>query len=148
LARPGGRIAVQEYDVDGATDEPRLTCHPPFPPFERLIAALWKLASARGTPDFHAGRKALARFIRAGLTDLRVQGAAGYMAFTDPRMEISFGMVTRPEAGERLAAAGVMDAADFAAVVAEIRRAHADPAFDGVVVRGRTLVATVGVRPA
>ena len=49
LTRPGGRVAVQEYDADG------LPCFPTFEAFERMIEAGLMAIKHVGT-DPHAGR--------------------------------------------------------------------------------------------
>src|SRR5439155_10458938 len=63
LTRPGGRVAVQEYDLDG------LPCFPAFGSFERMIDA-GLIAIKHVGSDPYAGRKLLDRFTHAGLGDV------------------------------------------------------------------------------
>ena len=147
LARPGGRIAAQEYDMDGATDSPALITYPPFAALERVARAAWATSSRRGT-DFHAGRKALDRFRRAGLADLRVEATGQVHPLTNPRLEVHLAMLGRPGFSAEIEAAGVMPAAEYERLLAEVRQAQQDPAYDGHLVRAPTVVATVGTKPA
>jgi SAM-dependent methyltransferase len=146
LARPGGRVAVQEYDMDGPTDAPALICHPTFPALERAAAAVWAARQARGV-DFHSGRKALARLGDAGLHDLRVHAAAIAYPLGDPALDLNLDMFARPGASAEVAAAGFMSADEYESLLAEIRAARQDPAFAHVMVRHPLLVATVGQKP-
>jgi SAM-dependent methyltransferase len=147
LARPGGRIAVQEYDADGPTDAPTLICHPPFPALERVATALWAAARQTRGIDFHAGRKALARFGAAGLRDLRVHAAAIAYPVGDPALDINLDMFARPGASPEVAAAGHMGADEYESLLAEIRAARQDSAFAACLVRHQLLIATVGQKP-
>ena len=147
LTRPGGRIAAQEYDRDGPTDSPALVIFPPFAALEQAARAAWVTSTRRGT-DFHAGRKALDRFRRAGLTDLRVEAASQVHPLTDPRLEVQLAMLGRPGFSAEIEAAGMMPPAEYERLLAEVRQAHQDPAYDGHLVHGPTVVATVGTKPA
>ena len=143
LARPGGRVAVQEYDMDGPTDAPALICYPAFPALERLAATLWAAARRARGIDFHAGRKAFARFGAAGLGDLRVRVAATAYPPGDPAFETNLGMFGRPEARAELVATGLMAADGYDALLAAVRAARRDPAFAHYLVRHQATVATV-----
>lgn len=147
LARPGGRIAVQEYDMDGMTDAPVLTCSPPFPALERVAATLWATARQTRGIDFHAGRKALARLVAAGLRDMRVHVGAIAYPLGDPALDINLEMFGRPGASAEVAATGLMGADEYEALLAEIRAARQDPAFAARLVRHQLLIATVGQKP-
>jgi SAM-dependent methyltransferase len=144
LARPGGRVAVQEYDMDGPTDAPALICYPPFPALERLAATLWAAARRTRGIDFHAGRKAFARFGAAGLSDVRVRAAATAYPLGDPAFETNLRMFARPEAGAEVAATGVMASDEYDALLAAVHAARHDPAFSHYLVRHQATVATVG----
>lgn len=147
LVQPGGWIGVQEYDMDGPTDAPALICHPPFPALERVAAALWAAArQARGI-DFHAGRKALARFGAAGLRDVQVHVGAIAYSVGDPALDINLDMFSRPGASAEVAATGSMSEDEYASLLEEIHAARQNPAFAHCLVRHQQLVAIVGQRP-
>lgn len=144
LARPGGRVAAQEYDMDGPTDAPALVCYPPFPALERLAATLWAAARRSRGIDFHAGRKAFARFGAAGLGDVRVRVAATAYPLGDPAFETNLGMFGRPGASAEVAATGGMASDEYEALLETVRAARRDPAFARCLVRHQAVVATVG----
>ena len=77
LTRPGGHVAVQEYDADG------LPCFPTFEAFERMIEAGLMAIKHVGT-DPHAGRKLLDRFVRAELRNVRLETETPFVPFVDP----------------------------------------------------------------
>ena len=138
LARPGGRVAAQEYDADG------LPCFPAFAAFERMIDAGLEAIQHVGA-DFQAGRKLLDRFQRAGLRDVRVEAEAPYVPFLDARLEVmldAFAVV-----GGLAERAGAMLTAEYEALVSKIRAAHWDPSYASYLVRLPTLVAAVGTWP-
>ncbi len=114
---------------------------------EQAARAAWATSTRRGT-DFHAGRKALDRFRRAGLIDLRVEASSQLHPLTDSRLEVQLVMLGRPGFSAEIEAAGVMPAAEYERLLADVRRAQRDPAYDGHLVRAPTLVATVGTKPA
>jgi SAM-dependent methyltransferase len=147
LVRPGGRVAAQEVDADGPTGEPVVLCHPPFPALERLGAAYLTSSLRRGS-DSQAGRKLLARFRQAGLADLQTEAQAAFVPLTDPRASTMLDLFARPGAGQEAEALGVMPAAEYDALLAEVQRAHRDPAFAACLFRMWTVVATVGTKPA
>lgn len=147
LVRPGGRVAVQEYDMDGPTDAPALICSPPFPALERVAAVLWAAAQEARGIDFHAGRKALARFGAAGLRDVRVHAGAIAYPLGDPALDINLDMFGRPGASAEVGAAGRMSTDEYESLLMEVRAARHDPAFAHCFVRHQLLVATVGHRP-
>jgi ubiquinone/menaquinone biosynthesis C-methylase UbiE len=138
LARPGRRVAAQEYDADG------LPCYPPLPAFTEMIAAGIAAITQVGA-DVQAGRKLPDRFRRAGLVAVTVEAEIPFVALTDPRMEIwlaAFGAV-----GPLVERAGQMSAAAYEALVAEVRAAHGDAIHAGRYVRFPALVAVVGTAP-
>ena len=147
MVRPGGRVAVQDVDADGPTGAPTVLCHPPFPALERLGAA-YLTASLRRGSDVHAGRKVLDRFRQAGLTELRTEAQAAFVPLTDPRAATMLDLFARADAAEQAERFGVMPAAEYDALLAEVRRAHQDPAYAACLFRMWTIVATVGTRPA
>src|SRR5207237_4963449 len=81
LTRPGGRVAVQEYDLDG------LPCFPAFGSFERMIDAGLRAIKHVGS-DPYAGRKLLDRFARVELSDVRLEAQTPFVPFVDARMEV------------------------------------------------------------
>jgi SAM-dependent methyltransferase len=84
LTRPGGRVAVQEYDLDG------LPCFPAFGSFERMIDAGLRAIKHVGS-DPYAGRKLLDRFARVELSDVRLEAQTPFVPFVDARMEVVLG---------------------------------------------------------
>lgn len=138
LARPGGRVAAQEYDADG------LPCFPAFAAFERMIGAGLEAIQHVGA-DFQAGRKLLDRFQRAGLRDVRVEAEVPYVPFLDARLEVMLdGFAVVGGLAER---AGAMLAAEYDALVGNVRAAHRDAWYASYLVRLPTLVAAVGTWP-
>jgi ubiquinone/menaquinone biosynthesis C-methylase UbiE len=69
LARPGGWVAVIEYDMEHAL------CYPPHPAFDRLCE-IFTTVFARNGADPELGRKLRQMFADAGLTDLAVEASA------------------------------------------------------------------------
>lgn len=147
LTRPGGRVAAQDVDADGPTGAPAVLCHPPFPALERLGTAYLTASLRRGT-DSQAGRKGLDRFRRAGLAELRTEAQAAFVPLTDPRAATMLDLFARAGAAEDAERFGTMPAAEYTSLLAEVRRAHQDPAYAACLVRLWTVVATVGTRPA
>lgn len=147
LVRSGGRVAAQEVDADGPEGQPAVYCYPPFPALERLGAA-YLAASLRRGSDSQAGRKVLDRFRHAGLIDLRTEAQAACVPLTDPRASTMLDLFARPGAGEDTERFGVMPAAEYEALLAEVQRASADPAYESCLFRMWTVVAAVGTRPA
>jgi SAM-dependent methyltransferase len=138
LARPGGRVAAQEYDADG------LPCFPAFAAFERMIDAGLEAIQHVGA-DFQAGRKLLDRFQRAGLRDVLVEAEAPYVPFLDARLEVMLdGFAVVGGLAER---AGAMLTAEYEALVGKVRAAHWDPSYANHLVRLPSLVAAVGTWP-
>ena len=137
LTRPGGRIAVQEYDLEG------LPCFPAFGSFERMMDAGLRAINYVGS-DLSAGRKLLDRFTRAELSDLRLEAQTPFVPFVDERMEVVldafavFGGVA-----ER---AGAMSVIEYEGLVDEVRAAHHDPLYANYLVRFPSMVAAVGTR--
>ena len=141
LTRVGGRIATQDIDADGLTGAPvPITCYPPLDALELLSRASVTARQRLGTDD-QAGRKALDRFARLGLGALEVASYTPIFPLTDRRMGT---LLDREGWSERVAAAGVMAAAAFEALRAEVRRAHEDSSYDGHLVRCWPMLATVG----
>ena len=147
LVRPGGRVAAQEVDADGPTGAPTVLCYPPFPVLERLGTA-YLTASLRRGSDSQAGRKVLDRFRQAGLADLQTDAQAAFVPLTDPRATTMLDLFGRPDAGQQAEAFGVMPAAEYEALLAEVSRAQQDPAYASCLFRLWTIVATVGTKPA
>jgi ubiquinone/menaquinone biosynthesis C-methylase UbiE len=147
LVRPGGRIAVQEIDADGPTGAPMVICYPPFPALERLGAA-YLTASLRRGSDSQAGRKVLDRCRQADLVEVRTEAQAAFVPLTDSRASTMLDLFARSGAGQDVERFGLMPAAEYDALLAEVRRAHQDPAYDAHLFRLWTVVATVGVKPA
>jgi SAM-dependent methyltransferase len=144
LTRVGGRIATQDIDADGLTDAPvPITCYPPLAALEQLSRASVLTRQRLGTDD-QAGRKALDRFARLGLGALEVASYTPVFPLTDRRLRI---LIDREGWSERVAATGVMPAAEFEALLADVRRAHEDPAYHGYLVRCWPMIATVGRKP-
>lgn len=77
LARPGGWVAVIEYDMGHAL------CHPPHPAFDRLCE-IFTGAFGRNGADPELGRKLRQMFDSVGLTDLAVQASARIPAGPHP----------------------------------------------------------------
>jgi ubiquinone/menaquinone biosynthesis C-methylase UbiE len=69
LARPGGRVAAMEYDMEHAL------CYPPHPAFDR-ICEIFTPAFRRNGADPWIGRKVPQMFREAGLTDVGVEAQA------------------------------------------------------------------------
>ena len=147
LTRHGGRVAVQDVDADGPTGAPTVLCHPPFPALERLGAA-YLIASLRRGSDSQAGRKVLDRLRQAGLAELRTDAQAAFLPLTDPRAATMLDVFARADAAEDAQRFGVMPAAEYTSLLAEVQRAHHDPAYATCLFRLWTVVATVGTRPA
>lgn len=143
LARPGGRVAAQEYDTEGPNGAPAFVCYPPFPALDRLAAAVHAALPHIGL-DVQAGRKVADRFRRAGLRDLRAEGQLVTVFLTDPRIMTFLDLWWR--LGPLCERTGVLPAAEFEALAAEVRTAHADPAYAGHLVRIPSIVATVGTQ--
>jgi len=134
LARPGGHVAVQEYDADG------LPCFPTFEAFERMIEAGLMAIKHVGT-DPHAGRKLLDRFVRAELRNVRLETETPFVPFVDPRLEVMLdGFAVFGGVAEL---AGAMSAAEYEGLVDEVRAAHQDPLYANYLVRLPTLVAVM-----
>ena len=137
LTRPGGRVAVQEYDLDG------LPCFPAFGSFERMIDAGLRAIKHVGS-DPYAGRKLLDRFTHAGLGDVSLDAQTPFVPFVDARIEVvldAFAVV-----GGIAERAAAMSATEYESLVDEVRAAHHDPLFANYLVRLPTLVAAVGMR--
>jgi ubiquinone/menaquinone biosynthesis C-methylase UbiE len=147
LVRPGGHVAAQEVDADGPTGQPAVLSYPPFPALERLGTA-YLTASLRRGSDSHAGRKALAWFRDAGLTDLRTEAQAAFVPFTDLRATTMLDLFARPGATQDVETFGVMPAAEYEALLREVQRAYHDPAYAGHLFRMWTIVATAGTKPS
>src|SRR5437870_5008807 len=81
LTRPGGRVAVQDYDLDGPP------CFPAFGSFERMIDAGLRAIKHVGY-DPYAGRKLLDRFARVELSDVRLDAQTPFVPFIDARIEV------------------------------------------------------------
>lgn len=138
-ARPGGRVGAQEYDLVA------MPCvQPSLPELEAVMPPAAAFYASTGV-DFYAGGKLLHRFHRAGLGDLRVEVQTPYFALTDPQAALLFAQFER--LGDRCAALGAMEAGEYNAHWAALRRAHRDPAFAGHLVRYPTIAATVGTKP-
>jgi ubiquinone/menaquinone biosynthesis C-methylase UbiE len=146
LTRPGGRVAVQDVDADGPTGAPTVLCHPPFAALERLGTA-YLTASLRRGSDSQAGRKVLDRFRQAGLAELRTEAQAAFVPLTDPRAATMLDVFARGGAAEDAERFGVMAAAEYTSVLAEVQRARHDRVYDACLVRLWTVVATVGSKP-
>ena len=144
LARPGGRLAAQEYDAEGLNGAPVLTCFPAFPALERMAAAVFAAVPTVGL-DPQAGRKLPARFHRAGLRDLRVESALLQTVVTDPRLRVLLDLWW--DRGPVCERAGVMPAAAFDALAAEVRAALGDPRYAHCLVRAFPLIAAAGAKP-
>ncbi len=146
MVRPGGHVAAQEVDADGPSGAPTVLCHPPFAALERLGTA-YLTASLRRGSDSQAGRKLLDRFRQAGLTELRTDAQAAFVPLTDPRAATMLDLFGRPGAGQDAERFGVLPAAEYGALLAEVRQAHRNPAYASCLFRMWTVVATVGTRP-
>jgi SAM-dependent methyltransferase len=70
LARPGGRVACQEPDVEHAL------CYPPLPEWDRL-RELFHASFSRSGADLRLGRRLPALLWQAGLEDVEVTVHAG-----------------------------------------------------------------------
>ena len=137
LTRPGGRVAVQEYDLEG------LPCFPAFGSFERMIDAGLRAIKHVGS-DPYAGRKLLDRFARVELSDVRLEAQTPFVPFVDARMEVVLdGFAVVGGLAER---AGAMLATEYEALVDEVRAAHHDPLYANYLVRFPSMVAAVGTR--
>jgi ubiquinone/menaquinone biosynthesis C-methylase UbiE len=145
LVRPGGRIAAQELDADGATSDPTLTCFPACAALERLSQAYLATSRHRGT-DPQLGRKLLALFERAGLQQVEVEGSAAIFSLTDPRAGVVLDLFGRAGASAEAEAARVLAAAEYDGLLAAVRRAHADPGYSGYLVRGWTVISAAGTK--
>jgi SAM-dependent methyltransferase len=146
LARPGGKVAAQEHDVEGANGTPVLACFPPFPAFHRLTAAFLATVTRLGS-DPQAGRKLPSRFQQAGLTNLQIHGVMPCFGLTAPRASALLDLLGGMIGGTQAEAMGVTAAADYEALVEEVRAAHRDPAYAAHLVRSVLMVATVGTKP-
>jgi ubiquinone/menaquinone biosynthesis C-methylase UbiE len=147
LTRPGGRVGAQEVDADGPTGAPAMLCHPSFPALERLGTA-YLIASLRRGSDSQAGRKLLDCFRQAGLAELRTDAQAAFVPLTDPRAATMLDLFARAGAAEDAERFGVMPAAEYSALLAEVQQARQDPGYAACLVRLWTVVATVGTRAA
>jgi len=137
LTRPGGRVAVQEYDLDG------LPCFPAFGSFERMIDAGLRAIKHVGS-DPYAGRKLLDRFARVELSDVRLEAQTPFVPFVDARMEVVLdGFAVVGGIAER---AGAILATEYEGLVDEVRAAHHDPLYANYLVRFPSMVAAVGTR--
>jgi hypothetical protein len=95
--------------------------------------------------DPHAGRKLLDRFVRAELSDVRLEAQTPFVPFVDPRLEVMLeAFAVSGGVAER---AGAMSATEYEGMVDEVRAAHHDPLHANYLVRFPTMVAAVGTRP-
>jgi SAM-dependent methyltransferase len=118
LAKPGGRVAVLEYDSGWSL------CYPPIPAFGRL-RDIFLAAAGRHGADLQIGRKLPELFRRAGLTDVGVEPAAHLYPPGHSRRTLGPDLVRslRPSVLEMgLADAGELDELDSA-----VRGHLADP---------------------
>jgi ubiquinone/menaquinone biosynthesis C-methylase UbiE len=138
LARPGGRVAAQEYDTGAATS------WPPLAALDAIMAVAVPAYQATGM-DNRAGGRLLDRFHRAGLASLRAECETPYFALTDARAALLFAQFER--LGASVEGLGLLSEADYDACLADLRRLHRDPAFGGHLVRYLTMAAAVGTKP-
>jgi ubiquinone/menaquinone biosynthesis C-methylase UbiE len=118
LARPDGRVAAMEYDLEYAL------CHPPHPAFDR-ICEIFTAAFRRNGADPQIGRKVPEMFREAGLVDIAVEARAPLYPAAHQRRMVRADLVSsmRPRVLEMgLASDAELDELDAAA------RAHlSDP---------------------
>ncbi|HEY0688513.1 MAG TPA: methyltransferase domain-containing protein [Kribbella sp.] len=77
LARPGGYVALQDFDVAG------LLCIPPHPDYDRLMSAVAKVWSG----DMFIGRRLASLLSAAGLLGIQVDAHVFLLAAGDPHYD-------------------------------------------------------------
>jgi ubiquinone/menaquinone biosynthesis C-methylase UbiE len=123
LARPGGRVASMDFDLEYAL------CYPPHAAFTRL-GEIFLLAFARNGADPYIGRRVAEMFRTAGLADVEVEARAPVYPPRHSRRTIRIDLVRsmRPQVVQMgLATEAELDELDAAA------RAHLnDPRTVGI----------------
>jgi len=135
LARPGGRVAGQEPDVEHAL------CYPPLSAWDRL-REIFRAAATRAGADLNIGRRLAEMYRQAGLVDVQVQVHASAYPVGHSRRTVIPDLVRslRPVIAER----GVAGDAELDRVDLAVRRHLARP---DTLMMPHLLVAAWGRKP-
>jgi hypothetical protein len=135
LVRPGGVLALQEPDSD------TMSCYPPHPAWDRLLAAMETVFANIGA-DIHIARRLHTLLAQAGLTDIHYRPFLLGLRAADPMIDHL--PATIESLRGTILELGIMTPAELSTLLAQCRAHLREP---GTVVRSFMVAQVWGRKP-